>query len=80
MNNESTSLKDDWQQIAEDVAACACHVICALTPDDEKRQEFQKQLLRAEARVLRGLLAFVEGRLSRMNPPEAAQPEKIRIQ
>lgn len=82
MNEQSAGPKDEWGQFAEDVAACACHVACALVPDTVALRELQKQALRMEARILRGLLAFVEGQLARTTPsdPSRPGPEKIPIQ
>lgn len=80
MNKERAESKDDWQQFAEDVAACACQVVCALAPDREALNEVRRQVLTAEARLLRGLLGVVEGQLKRVNSSVETQVEKIGIQ
>jgi hypothetical protein len=80
VKKERAELKDDWQQFAEDIAACLCQVVCTLAPGREAPNDVRKQVLEAGARILRGLLGVVEGRLKRVSPPEATQVEKIRIQ
>lgn len=81
MNKESAKPKDEWQQFAEDVAVCACNVVRALVPDTEARSNLKRQVLKTEARLLRGLLALVEGQLAQAPPSDASRPapEKIPI-
>jgi hypothetical protein len=71
---------NDWRQFAEDVAACACHAASVLVPDHEQLKAVRKEVLQLEARLLRGLLGFVEGRLREISPSPRAASEKIKIE
>ena len=77
--SDPKSNKDDWQQLAEDVAACAYNVVSALAPDQETRDSLKKTCLEAQAKVLKGLLVIVEGKLGEMKPSEPPRAEKITI-
>jgi len=76
----NTEPNNDWRQFADDVSACVYNVACALLPDPEALKGVRKQMLQAEARILRGLLAVVEGQLAQTGPADSPRPEKIPIQ
>lgn len=78
--SDSKPNQDDWQQFAEDVAACAYNVVCALVPEKETRDTIKRTVLEGQVKVLRGLLTIVEGKLGDMAPAEPHKAEKITIE
>ncbi len=76
--NESNAWRDEWQQIAADVAV---DLGLMFKTEREACRIMRKHLLQAQAEVLKGMLAVVEARLATTEPGDTPPPsEKITVE